>query len=299
MDPAFAVPDFGPALPEIVLAVGALILVLVGAFQGDRSGRIVNGGALALLAVAFVAVLLQPGERVVTFNGAFVVDGFAKFMKALILLASAAGIVISLDYLRREGIDRFEYAILIVLCTLGMLVVISANDLIALYLGLELLSLSSYVIAAFHRDSLRSTEAGLKYFVLGALSSGMLLYGSSLVYGFAGTVSFPALAADAPGRARDRRRHRPRLRRRRHRLQDLGRALPHVDAGRLRGLADPRHRLLRRRAQDRRHGHGRARLRRRLSRASRDPGSRSSSSSPSPPWRSAPSPRSARPTSSA
>jgi NADH-quinone oxidoreductase subunit N len=199
MDPAFAVPDFGPALPEIVLAIGALILVLVGAFQADRSGRIVNGGAVALLAVAFLAVLLQPSERVTTFNGSFVIDGFSRFMKGLVLLASAAGIVISLDYLRREGIDRFEYAVLIVLCTLGMLVVISANDLIALYLGLELLSLSSYVIAAFHRDSLRSTEAGLKYFVLGALSSGMLLYGSSLVYGFAGTVSFPALAAALQG----------------------------------------------------------------------------------------------------
>ena len=195
----FVAPDFGPAIPEIILALGALVLVLVGAFQGDRSGRLVNVGALALLAVALIAVLLSPSERAVTFNGAFVTDAFAKFMKSLVLLASAAGIIVSLDYLRREGIDRFEYAILIVLCTLGMLLVISANDLIALYLGLELLSLSSYVIAAFHRDSVRSTEAGLKYFVLGALSSGMLLYGSSLVYGFAGTLSFPALAASLQG----------------------------------------------------------------------------------------------------
>ncbi len=105
----------------------------------------------------------------------------------------------STDYLRREGIGRFEFPILIVLSTIGMLMVISANDLIALYLGIELLSLSSYVIAAFHRDDARSTEAGLKYFVLGALSSGMLLYGASLVYGFTGTVSFPGIAAALQG----------------------------------------------------------------------------------------------------
>src|SRR3712207_5460956 len=106
-----------------------------------------------------------------------------------------------MDYMRRERINRFEYPILIVLSTIGMLMVISSNDLIALYLGLELLSLSSYVIAAFHRDDLRSTEAGLKYFVLGALSSGMLLYGASLVYGFTGSVSFPTIAAALQGQA--------------------------------------------------------------------------------------------------
>src|SRR3712207_1698860 len=104
-----------------------------------------------------------------------------------------------MDYMRRERINRFEYPILIVLSTIGMLMVISANDLIALYLGLELLSLSSYVIAAFDRDNLRSTEAGLKYFVLGALSSGMLLYGASLVYGFTGSVSFPVIAGTLQG----------------------------------------------------------------------------------------------------
>ena len=103
--------------------------------------------------------------------------------------------------MRREGINRFEYPILIVLSTIGMMMVISANDLIALYLGLELLSLSSYVIAAFDRDNVRSTEAGLKYFVLGALSSGMLLYGASLVYGFTGSVSFPVIAATLQGNA--------------------------------------------------------------------------------------------------
>jgi NADH-quinone oxidoreductase subunit N len=201
MDPALALPLFGPALPEIILAAGALALVLFGAFRGERSAEVMNLAALALLAAAFLAVLGLPAERTEALAGSFVVDSFAKFMKCLTLIGAAAGIVMATDYLRREGIDRFEFPILIVLSTIGMLMVISANDLIALYLGLELLSLSSYVIAAFHRDDLRSTEAGLKYFVLGALSSGMLLYGASLVYGFTGTVSFPTIAASLQGQA--------------------------------------------------------------------------------------------------
>ncbi|MDF3062915.1 MAG: nuoN [Microvirga sp.] len=199
MIPAVALPVFGPALPEIILSLGALVLVLVGAIQGERSTRLVNWLALGLLLAALVAVLMLPSGRATTFGDAFVVDGFAKFMKVLALIGSGAAIVMSTDYMRREGIDRFEYGILIVLSTLGMMVMISANDLIALYLGLELQSLAAYVIASFHRDNLRSTEAGLKYFVLGALSSGMLLYGASLVYGFTGTVSFPGIAATLKG----------------------------------------------------------------------------------------------------
>src|SRR5215218_7387727 len=185
MNPALTIPVLGPALPEIILAVGVLVLVLFGAFRGERSSDLVNIGAFALIVVALLAVWMLPAGRVEALNGSFVTDAFAKFMKSLTLIASAAAIVMSGDYMKREGIFRFEFPILIVLSTIGMLMVISSNDLIALYLGLELLSLSSYVIAAFHRDDLRSTEAGLKYFVLGALSSGMLLYGSSLVYGFA------------------------------------------------------------------------------------------------------------------
>jgi NADH-quinone oxidoreductase subunit N len=197
MNPALTIPVIGPALPEIILAAGVLVLILVGAFRGERSSDVMNVGALALLVVAFIAVLMLPSVRTEAMAGSFVVDSFAKFMKALTLIGAAASIVMSTDYLKREGINRFEFPILIVLSTIGMLMVISANDLIALYLGLELLSLSSYVIAAFHRDDVRSTEAGLKYFVLGALSSGMLLYGASLVYGFTGTVSFPGIAAAA------------------------------------------------------------------------------------------------------
>jgi NADH-quinone oxidoreductase subunit N len=199
MIPAIAIPAFGPALPEIILSLGALALVLVGAWQGERSTRLVNLLALGLILLALVAVLMLPSGRVTTFSGSFVVDGFAKFMKVLALLGSGAAIVMSTEFLRREGIDRFEFGILIVLSTIGMMVMISANDLIALYLGLELQSLAAYVIASFHRDNLRSTEAGLKYFVLGALSSGMLLYGASLVYGFTGTVSFPGIAAALTG----------------------------------------------------------------------------------------------------
>ena len=199
MAPTFS-PAF-PALPEIILAIGALILILVGAYRGERSSPLVNAGALALLVVALGAVFILPEGRVTTFGGSFVIDGFAKFMKALTLIASASAIVMSTDFLRRERIERFEYPILILLSTIGMLMLISANDLIALYLGLELLSLSSYVIASIDRDNVRSTEAGLKYFVLGALSSGMLLYGASLIYGFTGTVSFSAIAAALQGSA--------------------------------------------------------------------------------------------------
>ena len=140
---------------------------------------------------------LLPAGKLVSFNGSFVVDNFARFLKILALAGSAAAIAMSLDYAKHERQQRFEYAVLIVLSTLGMMMLISAADLIALYLGLELMSLPLYVVAASHRNSLRSTEAGLKYFVLGALSSGMLLYGASLVYGFTGTVSFAGIAQAA------------------------------------------------------------------------------------------------------
>ena len=169
---------------------------------------------------------------------------------------------------------------LVLLATLGMMMMISANDLIALYLGLELQSLALYVVAAFRRDDVRSTEAGLKYFVLGALSSGMLLYGASLIYGFTGSTGFAGIAAarTATAPAPTRPDLRPRVPAGRPRLQDLGRAVPHVDARRLRGRADAGHRLLRRRAQGRGHGAARARDARRLRRHRRRSGSRSSSS---------------------
>jgi NADH-quinone oxidoreductase subunit N len=196
----YAAPDlsaFVPLLPEIVLGLGAMALLMLGVFRGESAARVVDGAAIALLVIAGLILLALPAGKLVTFNGSFVVDGFARFLKILALIGSAVAIAMSLDYAKRERQQRFEYSVLIVLSTLGMLMLISAADLIALYLGLELMSLPLYVVAASHRDSLRSTEAGLKYFVLGALSSGMLLYGASLVYGFTGTVSFTGIAQAA------------------------------------------------------------------------------------------------------
>ena len=180
-----------PALPEIVLALGAMALLMQGAYR-ESSTQIVNLGAIMLLvAAAFIVAVLPDGK---TFGGSFVIDEFARFLKILVYIGSATAIVMSLDYLATERQEKFEYAILILLSTVGMGMLISAGDLIALYLGLELMSLALYVVAASDRDSVRSTEAGLKYFVLGALSSGMLLYGCSLIYGFAGNVSFAGIA---------------------------------------------------------------------------------------------------------
>jgi NADH-quinone oxidoreductase subunit N len=181
-------------LPEIILGVGALALLMVGVFGGERSARLVSYLAIVLIILAGVAeaVVVRDG---VTFNSAFVIDPFARLLKLLVLLGSAVAIVMSVNYLQREKLEKFEYPVLIVIATLGMLMMISANDLIALYLGLEMQSLALYVIAAINRDSVKSTEAGLKYFVLGALSSGMLLYGASLIYGFTGQTTFAGIAA--------------------------------------------------------------------------------------------------------
>jgi NADH-quinone oxidoreductase subunit N len=186
-----------PLLPELLLAVGAMCVLMIGVFKGECSTSLVNGLCVLLLVAAGVLLLLQPAGRVELFGGSFVIDDFARFMKVLSLVGSAAAILMSSTYMAAEKQERFEYAIVIVLSALGMMVLVSAADLIALYLGLELMSLSLYVLAAANRDSVRSTEAGLKYFVLGALSSGMLLYGASLIYGFTGTVNFGGIAAAA------------------------------------------------------------------------------------------------------
>jgi NADH-quinone oxidoreductase subunit N len=197
MNETVEIPALLPALPEIVLAVGAMVLLMFGAFRGERSATTVNVAAIALLVAAGLLVLWLPEGKLVTFGGSFVVDDFARFLKLLALAGSAAAILMSLDFPAAGGQQKFEYSVLILLSTTGMLMLISAADLIALYLGLELMSLSLYVVAAIDRDSVRSTEAGLKYFVLGALSSGMLLYGASLVYGFTGTVVFTGIAKAA------------------------------------------------------------------------------------------------------
>src|SRR5947207_595475 len=188
------IPTLLPAVPEIVLAVGAMLLLMVGVFRGEQASKGIETGAILLLLVTALIVGWLPAGKLVTFGGSFVVDGFARFLKLLALAGSAAAIVMSSNYLAVEKRVTFEYSILILLSIVGMMMLISAADLIALYLGLELMSLALYVVAAIDRDSVRSTEAGLKYFVLGALSSGMLLYGASLVYGATGTVSFAGIA---------------------------------------------------------------------------------------------------------
>ena len=185
---------FNLALPEILIAAACMALMLFGAFsRADRTRSITVLSLLAMLA-AGVLVTMQPAGRELAFNGLFVTDAYAGFLKLTVLLGAILSLVLSLGYLQREMMARYEFPLLLLFAVLGMLMMISANDLISLYVGLELQSLALYVVAAFRRDNLRSTEAGLKYFVLGALSSGMLLYGASLVYGFAGTTGFDAIA---------------------------------------------------------------------------------------------------------
>ena len=157
---------------------------MLGVFRA-RDGRdwIISECAIAVLGLAFLLLFVGTGPKVVVFDGAFVDDAYGRYMKGLALIGSMVTLLLSLDYMRREKIDLFEFPVLVLLATLGMLMLISAQTLMSLYLGLELMSLSLYVIAAFHRDNVRASEAGLKYFALGALSSGMLLYGASLLYG--------------------------------------------------------------------------------------------------------------------
>lgn len=186
-----------PVLPELVLAAGAMVLLMIGAFRGQQTTALVTGLAICLLIVVGVLELTLPAGKLTTFGGSFIVDNFARFLKILALIGSAVTLILSREYLSDPSRRIFEYPILVLLSTLGMMVLISAGDLIMLYLGLELMSLALYVVAASNRDDVKSTEAGLKYFVLGALSSGMLLYGASLVYGFTGTVNFAGIAAGA------------------------------------------------------------------------------------------------------
>jgi NADH-quinone oxidoreductase subunit N len=191
-----------PLLPEIVLALGAMAMLMLGVGFGERSSGVINGLCIGVLGLVFLSLLSLPDGRYELFGGSFVLDDYARFLKILVLAGAAGALLLSLDYLTHVNQQKFEYGALFLLSTLGMMMLISANDLIAAYLGLELMSLALYVVAAFDRGSARSTEAGLKYFVLGALSSGMLLYGASLIYGFTGTVSFAGIAratADGAG----------------------------------------------------------------------------------------------------
>jgi NADH-quinone oxidoreductase subunit N len=184
-----------PVLPELVLAAGAMVLLMLGAYRGEGTTRLVTTLAVVLLVVTGALELMLPAGKLTTFGGSFIVDDFARFLKTLAIIGSAVTLILSTEFLSDPSRRIFEYSILVLLSTLGMMVLISAADLIMLYLGLELMSLALYVVAASNRDNAKSTEAGLKYFVLGALSSGMLLYGASLIYGFTGTVEFAGIAA--------------------------------------------------------------------------------------------------------
>jgi NADH-quinone oxidoreductase subunit N len=187
------------ALPELALALGAMLFLLIGVFQGDRALPGVTWGAAALLLGAALYLLDDPA-RAQGFGGLYVADRFSAFLKTVILAAAAAAAVIALPWLRRTpATARFEYPILLLFGALGMCLMVSAGDLLTLYIGLELQSLAAYVLAGFHRQDSRSAEAGMKYFVLGALASGILLFGASLVYGFAGTTSFAGLGAAISG----------------------------------------------------------------------------------------------------
>ena len=181
-------------LPELILAIGAMGLLLFGAITGEKSAPAVSWGAIALLVAAGAATVMGP-DHASAFHNAFIADGFSRFAKVLILAGAALSILLADEFFSEIQLSRFELPVIMLLATLGMMLMVSASSFLSLYMGLELQSLALYVLAAFNRDHLRSTEAGLKYFVLGALSSGMLLYGISLIYGFTGSVDFSAIAA--------------------------------------------------------------------------------------------------------
>ena len=186
--------DFAVALPELILSLYAMGALLAVVYLGkdDLTAGLTWATAGLMVALALWIGLGETGTRT-AFGGMFTDDAFARFAKVTILVSAAAVLVISQDYMARRGLARFEYPILIALSVVGMMVMVSAGDLMALYLGLELQSLALYVVASLQRDDRKSTEAGLKYFVLGALSSGLLLYGASLVYGYAGTTLFSGI----------------------------------------------------------------------------------------------------------
>ncbi len=186
-------PALAPAMPEIFMALAAMALLMLGVFQKKDATNLITGLAVAVMVIAGVLVLRGPEEGL-TFNDLFIVNGFTSFTKILTLLAAGTTLLLINNWANAVKVARFELPLLVLFATLGIMMMLSANDLISLYLGLELQSLSLYVLAAFQRENQRATEAGVKYFVLGALASGLLLYGSSLVYGFSGTTTFSGIA---------------------------------------------------------------------------------------------------------
>jgi NADH-quinone oxidoreductase subunit N len=192
--------DFQTVLPEVIIAVYAMAALLFGVYTGkDKTASLLVWTTSGLFVLMAVWIGAGGGGAWSAFGGMFIDDPFARFAKVTILLSAAAVLAMSRDYMLRRDLLRFEYPVLVALATVGMMLMVSAGDLMALYMGLELQSLALYVIASLRRDSAKSTEAGLKYFMLGALSSGLLLYGASLVYGFAGTTLFSGILSTLSG----------------------------------------------------------------------------------------------------
>ena len=190
--------DIQLILPEIILSLCAIAGLMAGAYGGkDAIARPLLWIISAVMVVLALMVAISASSTITAFNGMFINDGFARFAKVTILLSAACILVMSEGYMKTRGLLRFEYPVLVALSVVGMMVMVSAGDLMSLYMGLELQSLALYVVASLRRDSAKSTEAGLKYFVLGALSSGLLLYGASLVYGYAGTTLFSGIITTA------------------------------------------------------------------------------------------------------
>ena len=187
--------SLAPILPELILSIGAIVLMMVAAFTGRRGSGVVSWLAVALLVAATIALIGAPSHAGPLFDGFLSADLFGSFGKAIIFPAAAVAIVAAHGWFEPNTEHASEYAVLILFSAVGMSVMVSATSLIALYVGLELQSLAAYVLASYRRTDERSAEAGLKYFVLGALASGILLYGISLLYGFTGTMSFNGLAA--------------------------------------------------------------------------------------------------------
>ncbi len=200
MTPELLFSHMGLIQAELLLAVGAMAVLMVGAFGGDRSFRLITWLSVAvLIGAGALAVITAPAQQTLIFGDSYAVDNFGAYAKLVIALTSASALLLAVDWLEERRIARPEFPVLAVLAVLGMYVMVSAHDLIALYLGVELQSLALYVLAAYARDDAKSSEAGLKYFVLGALSSGLLLYGCSLVYGFTGSVKFDVIAQALTG----------------------------------------------------------------------------------------------------